>query len=1100
MTAQSGEIVSDVVVEVNPVLNTTAAIPEGDAAINMKRASSAQMTSNPNDMKRRQSKSVANPGDAKRLSKAVGSGGADLTGLTTAEADRIRETSYPNGNTLPVVEVTDLELFIKQFKGAMPTCIAGCVILSGVAEDWLDVIIIGMLLVLNAVIGFREELHAKNALKALMTDSKSVIGCKRDGSLSMIDTELLVPGDIIALRGGSVVPADSRWVDGGVVDVNTVAMTGETLPRKVPGKDRPAEGVDSGKILWSGCDVLNGECTAVVEKIGIDTEIGDIFMEIQANKGAGAAKSDFEVKILQAVAIIISIAFISGLLMFVIQSYQRSQGYKAGLLATVGVLVGSVPVALPLVLVVTMATGASFMARECNTLVTNLAALQDIASMTVLNSDKTGTLTTAHMAVEDDKIWCNKESGFGKEELFEMCAVACNRDNKEDHIDSGILRKWDNIKNGGVDIEGVVPGTTVPLRDSGPGARYIEDKWKVTKKIGFHNLAKRTACYASRQGSGGDIMITKGLLTKVMRCNHPEVDAPEIEADCDHPRFEVADYARLQPQLVAMNDKFAADGYKTIGVTVQRDTKVERYEFAGLVPMMDPPRADTAMTVQMMRKAGVSVKMITGDQLNIAKTTARIIGLGENMYIASALDEGTPEQIKERILDADGFAETLPSQKLQVVKTERSVGLIVGMTGDGVNDAPALSAAQIGVSVDDAFDVAKNASDIQLMSPGLSAIYSATVESRKIFKRLKAYVTFRLAATVQIIVVLSVITFVSGCLMDTIYIIFIAIANDLTMMPLSSDNQKASSTPEQPNVKNLLIQAVVYGFLEAGITLMWFYLACSSDWGFLKTETLSFKHDVSAWFQYIYDADSQGPMSISYRQCMLHDRDNYGLSTNCVCGGDCMMLCCANYAGMYSPSAPHYGMVSSVCTEITTNALFLQIFISAELLIFPMRTVGWMWTTMANKWLYISIGLTLLVFTILSAVGTPKQIPGLEIIFAQKLGWVNAGWAWLWSLVGLFVVDIVKVYLVLFMEGPSEILTVESVAEAMETSGGEMPTEAAIDQARTESKSMAKRRSTAVVAAGMNTQSNDDTMAVGNVELESTNPGRVARRVSSAIR
>jgi hypothetical protein len=218
--------------------------------------------------------------------------------------------------------------------------------------------------------------------------------------------------------------------------------------------------------------------------------------------------------------------------------------------------------------------------------------------------------------------------------------------------------------------------------------------------------------------------------------------------------------------------------------------------------------------------------MITGDHQNIARTTAGLINLGTNILASKDLQVGPnqgPEARNQLIREAHGFAGVLPTDKMEVVLALQGYGLVVGFSGDGVNDVPALAAAEVGIAVHGATDAANAVADIQLLSPGLSCIYTAIVESRKIFRRLKAYVIFRVAATVQIVVVLGVITLVSGCVMPALNIIILALSNDISMLPLSSDRQRAAKNPEKVVIWKILVQALVYGLLAALFSLVWFY-------------------------------------------------------------------------------------------------------------------------------------------------------------------------------------------------------------------------------------------------------------------------------------
>merc|ERR1719261_462604 len=245
--------------------------------------------------------------------------------------------------------------------------------------------------------------------------------------------------------------------------------------------------------------------------------------------------------------------------------------------------------------------------------------------------------------------------------------------------------------------------------------------------------------------------------------------------------------------------------------------------------MLDPPREDTQKTIFRIRQASVGVKMITGDHLNIAIETSRLIGLGTGILPASDLWPASHER-DETILTADGFAQVLPKDKREVVLVLQGRGLVVGMTGDGVNDAPALAQAQIGIAVDGATEAARSAADIILTTPGLSAIFDAVVQSRMIFARLRAYVLYRMAATIQIVVVLSVFIYGYDVVMNPLYVILLALLNDISMIPIASDNAAPSSSPEIPSMPQILLASLIYGGLLTMQSIGFFEFGLHSSW------------------------------------------------------------------------------------------------------------------------------------------------------------------------------------------------------------------------------------------------------------------------------
>jgi len=1044
-----------------------------------------------------------------------------LDGLSSSEADRL--LAEWGKNEIPEEKTSPIMLFLKQFVGVMPACIIATIILAAAAQDWVDFTIIICLLFMNAGIGFREEMHAQSALDELRGDLTQEIQAKRDGKPVSLDVTCLVPGDIIQLKGGDVIPADCIWYHGDTVKVDTAPLTGEPIPWNVPRNDP-----EKGKLLWSGCTVTNGECLAKVDKTGVNTEIGTAFSA--AGEQGGATKSGFEKKIILIVSIIIGIAAILAVIMIVVQSVARNLDIKIALLSGVSLLIGSVPVALPLVLVVTMAIGSVTMSTY-DALVTSLPALQEIASMTVLCSDKTGTLTTAKMDVMNELIYTLP--GFNAADIFEMSVACCNRTNMGDAIDGGIMRKYDTIFANG---------------DAEAGSALIDKKWKAGPANGFHNAAKRTIHELTNLETGATIVVAKGLVTKLLSCKHTD-GGVDPEEECDHAQWICKDYEKIVAEVEAKDNELGIQGYKTIGVGVFNGTMADlkagkgEFVFAGLVPMIDPPRLDTALTIQRIREAGVEVKMITGDHQNIAKTTAGLINLGTNILSNKQLAIGptNPPNVRDKLIrEADGFAQVMPTDKMDVVLTLQKAGLVVGFSGDGVNDVPALAAAEVGVAVHGATDAANATADIQLLSPGLSAIYTAIVESRKIFRRIKAYVIYRVAATIQMVIVLAILTLVSGCMIDSLYIVIIAIMNDLTMMPLSSDKQRAARNPDRPIVWAMLLQATIYGVLEAIFTLIFFYLGgywqndhkstfldgntCGRGFDgdglrqgwFNPHNDLTYNTDYEHWSSYlwqpnrkdnlkncvkaycntapcvnvpfvVFNSNSSNPgcdgtfyvegqkygpglfpaqycpagpglctanefVSLAYpATSFAYNNGTYCTDTATTAKYPQLDLAVANdikhYAtrcGMVSPTTPWAGSANCPCSESMRSLVFLQLLISAEILIYPMRTLSWMWTSMASPWLYVSTLGVCIFFTILAAFGQPQAI------FGAAIGWGNAGFVWAYCIGCLIIIDLTKYLVVMGLEGSTdeiptdkEIIDPESneAEEARNAGGGGSPTE-----------------------------------------------------------
>jgi len=705
-----------------------------------------------------------------------------LQGLTSAEAAR-RVEQYGR-NEIPEKHEPWWAMLGKQFIGMMPAMLELAAILSGVTQDWQDFGIIMLMLVLNGLIGFHEEHKAKQSLDALKAQMTATVPVKRDGQVICTPVAELVPGDVIFLRGGNIVPADCEWLEGDQMLVDTAALTGEPIPRKVGG-----EGAQVSQCqLLSGCIVKQGEGHCEVKLTGLNTEIGQAAGMVA--EASGHTAGVFETKIMQVVRAVILFTILNALVVLYVQKvmrgkpwFEHGEGDGGALVSVLALVIGAVPIALPLVMQVTMAIGAAKMARR-KAIVTHLTALQDVASMTVLCSDKTGTLTTANMRVMPGQIWTRE--GFSTDDALLWAGVASNPANKEDPIDKAVLG-------------------SVHEHFGAQKADNLLAQYTKTKFVGFNPTVKRTVAYCSHPQKG-DMKLAKGLLDKVLSTG-------DDGGDC----WECADLDIMRDAVKAVDGRLSQQGYKTVGVAAANGNGP--MQFVGIVPMLDPPREDTRLTIHRIRQGGIAVKMITGDHLNIAVETSRLIGLGCGIHPATDLWPQSAMR-DERIMTADGFAQVLPKDKREVVLVLQNRGLVVGMTGDGVNDAPALATAQIGIAVDGATEAARSAADIILTSPGLSAIFDAVVESRMIFARLRAYVLYRIGATIQIVLVLSILIYAYQDTLPASYVILLALLNDITMLPIADDAASPSALPEIPSLPSIMLASTLYGVLETAQTLI----------------------------------------------------------------------------------------------------------------------------------------------------------------------------------------------------------------------------------------------------------------------------------------
>jgi len=466
---------------------------------------------------------------------------------------------------------------------------------------------------------------------------------------------------------------------------------------------------------------------------------------------------------------------------FVLYAGFRFQ-YRRGLNNILVLLIGGIPIAMPTVLSVTLAVGATQLAKF-KAIVTRITAIEELAAVTILCSDKTGTLTTNKLTIDRNTL--KTYSHFSLDDVIRLSAYASRTEN-QDAIDASVTSAA-----GGVDKarEGIT------LLDFKP----------------FNPVDKRTEITYREEATGKLKRVTKGMSGILIDlCTRNKT--PEIEQRLD---ADVEEYATrgLRALAVAYEEVDGDDP----------EAEGNGFELIGLLAIFDPPRSDTKQTIDEALDLGVRVKMVTGDQLAIAKETGRRLGLGDHMYPAKVLKDGPAPGSKHRsldemILDADGFAGVFPEHKYEIVKRLQALGHMVAMTGDGANDAPALSRANVGIAVEGATDAARGAADIVLTEPGLSTIVHAIRQSRIIFQRMRNYSIYACAVTIRIVVAFAILAFTYKFDFPPFMVLIIALLNDGTIMTLSLDRVLPSSQPDAWDLTEIFSYAIAYGIYLTGST------------------------------------------------------------------------------------------------------------------------------------------------------------------------------------------------------------------------------------------------------------------------------------------
>jgi H+-transporting ATPase len=705
-------------------------------------------------------------------SKATPHQGNDLASIPLAEVEKQLSTS-PDGlsvaeakerlakygpNEIVEHKINPLLKFLGYYWGPIPWMIEVAVILSGVVRHWADFFIILVLLVANGVVGYSEERQAGNAIDALKAKLAKTARVRRGGEWVTPPARELVPGDVIRLRLGDIVPADARLLDGDEVEVDQSALTGESLPIT----RKPGEAVFSGSIL------RRGEIGALVYATGAHTYFGKTAELVQDVRTV----SHFQRAVLKIGNYLIMLAVVL-VTVIVAVSLLRGDPVLTTLQFALVLTVAAIPVAMPTVLSVTMAVGARLLAKK-KAVVSRLVAIEELAGVDVLCADKTGTLTQNKLTLGDPFA----VAGVTPDDVIMSGALASRAEN-DDPIDLAVL--------GGLKSRNALHG------------------YKVTHFQPFDPVHKRTEATVTGP-HGRTFAVTKG--------------APQVILDL------VTGGATVKKAADAAVNEFAVRGFRSLGVA-RREGR-GKWKLLGVLPLFDPPRRDAASTVVTARSIGVDMKMVTGDALAIAKETATKIGLGTDILDASQLGDAKKKEkasVADSIEKVDGFAQVFPEHKFHIIDVLQKRGHIVGMTGDGVNDAPALKKADCGIAVSGATDAARAAADIVLLAPGLSVIIDAIKESRRIFQRMNSYATYRIAETLRVLLFMTVAILIFNFYPVTaVMIVMLALLNDGAILSIAYDNVHYEDKPEAWNMRRVLGVSTVLGVVGVIAAFGLFYL------------------------------------------------------------------------------------------------------------------------------------------------------------------------------------------------------------------------------------------------------------------------------------
>ncbi len=768
-------------------------------------------------------------------------------GLREAEAEqRLAQYGY---NEIKEKEEPLWHRIFRRFWGPIPWMIEVAAILSAMVQKWEDFIIITIMLLVNAGLDFFQEHRALNALKALKQRLANEVIVRRDGEFETIPARELVPGDIVKLKIGDIVPADVQLLQGDYLLIDQSALTGESLPvsKKL------------NEVAYANTIVKQGEMLAVVVNTGTDTNFHTVVALVA--KASLEERSHFQKMVIRIGDFLILLTVALVVLIIMVSLFRHEPFLEIARFALV-LTVAAIPVALPAVLSVTMAVGAVNLARR-QAIVSRLTAIEELAGVDVFCSDKTGTLTKNEMQVAEPVVL----NGFDERDLFLVAALASRLENR-DPIELPLFHHIDE---------------------------YFPDvDWKAYKQLAFtpfDPIRKRTE--AEVEKGEERFVAMKGAAQVLMAM----ADLPENEALNVNQRV----------------DLLASKGYRTLAVGRKRGDAP--LEFLGLIPLYDPPRDDSQQVIADMQNYGVEVKMVTGDNMAIAREIGSLLGLeqrsmrseqlsgsasNELLTLASVLSAAIYRQLKpevsrkeaqhfadevmeavraiydtallerefihthesaiiEMIESVNIFAEVVPEDKYRIVDTLQKGGHIVAMTGDGVNDAPALKKADCGIAVSNATDAARAAADIILTAPGLGVINEAVKQARITFERMKSYSIFRIAETLRIILfmTLSIVVF-NFYPITALMIILLALLNDIPILAIAYDNTKVDTKPVRWNMPEMLTVSSVLGITGVISSFLLFFLLKESSFSEEMIRTMLFLKLIVAGHSTLYITRAEG--------------------------------------------------------------------------------------------------------------------------------------------------------------------------------------------------------------------------------------------------
>ncbi|MFA6007968.1 MAG: plasma-membrane proton-efflux P-type ATPase [Candidatus Shapirobacteria bacterium] len=682
------------------------------------------------------------------------------SGLSGIEVEsRRKEHGY---NEVAERKEHPIRAFLKKFWGISAWMLELIMILSAILGKYSDLVVVSALLVINAVLSFMQEQRAAGVVQALRHRLQVGARVLRETAWQLIPSRELVPGDIVRLRTGDIIPADIKLLTDSL-SVDQSALTGESMDvDKSP-----------GDVLSSGSIVRRGEGNGVVLLTGAKTYFGRTTELVQNAK----PKLHIEAVVTKVVRwLFVIVGTLLGVV--IVLSLIRGVPLIDVVPLLLVLLMSAVPVALPVMFTVSMAVGSKELAKR-GVLVTRLSAAEDAATMDVLCADKTGTITMNRLAVTGVM-----PLGKATEAEVLFAGALASQEANQDPIDLAFLAaaKEKHVFDG---LPAIVPISFAP----------------------FDAKSRRTEAVVEQ--AGRRLRVMKGAVrTIALACGYEPSAIDELE-------LKVSDEARK--------------GYRSLAIA--RSTDSGTLELVGLVSLYDPPRSDARELIAKLRDLGVSVKMLTGDALAVARETAQGVGLPNIRSVADlkAASVQAGSEANDFLAGVDGFAEVYPEDKYIVVQRLQAAGHVTGMTGDGVNDAPALRQAEVGIAVSSATDVAKGAASVVLTEPGLTNILTLVEQGRTIYQRVLTWIVNKISRTILKSAFVAIAFVVTGKFVVSAFaMLLLVFMTDFAKISLATDHVQPSRKPETWNIGGFITVSVVLGVTMLIEALLFLYFGWSS--------------------------------------------------------------------------------------------------------------------------------------------------------------------------------------------------------------------------------------------------------------------------------